>query len=407
MVRIWSNISNGNQPSGALGIQPSGYRTIGIIISIVSVLGISGNLLIVLVFTKRRSVRRPINFFVLNLALSDLFVALIGYPMTAVSAFSNRWIFESAGCKLYAFICFNSGVSSIMTHAALGFCRYVIVCKYGYRKKITETMVLKIIFCIWFFALFWTVSPLLGWSSYVEEIIPVSCSLNWFGQEVGDLTYTVSVIVAIYMFPLSVITFSYGMILRKKLCISTRRNETRTRQGYMPRYIQDLEQRVTLISFMMMSAFIVAWTPYAIMSGMSVASFNFNHSVAALPTLFAKASCAYNPFIYAFTNSTFRDSLKEMVAPWTRRRVGVAAFTLWPRVTYYQQRRTNSVIYTVGNDLPDERLFMANSLNTNSSNERIRRIRANSGLYSQTVRIEPRDPVIISPNSNNVDFSAI
>ncbi|XP_060071534.1 rhodopsin, G0-coupled-like [Ylistrum balloti] len=395
------NASNGSREEYILDIQPVGFQLIGIFISICCVLGVAGNLLIIIVFAKKRSVRRPINFFVLNLAVSDLIVSLLGYPMTAVSAFSNRWIFKTIGCKIYAFICFNSAVSSIMTHAALALCRYIIICQYGYRKKITEMTVLQMLFSIWLFALFWTLSPLLGWSSYVVEVVPVSCSVNWYGRDISDFTYNVALILAVYLFPLSVIVFSYGMILRAKLCSDSRKNGSRTRQGYTPRYIQDLEGRVTFISFLMMTAFMVAWTPYAVMSTMVISSFNFDSSVAALPTLLAKASCAYNPFIYAFTNSVFRDTVVEIMAPWTTRRVGVSTLP-WPRVTYYPRRAD-----TVDIEYPDENLFLANSCVTEYTQERFRRKRISLRNSIRGARIEPRDPTILSPRTVSIDFSVI
>ncbi|XP_021355729.1 rhodopsin, G0-coupled [Mizuhopecten yessoensis] len=394
-----------NTTDTALVISPSEFRIIGIFISICCIIGVLGNLLIIIVFAKRRSVRRPINFFVLNLAVSDLIVALLGYPMTAASAFSNRWIFDNIGCKIYAFLCFNSGVISIMTHAALSFCRYIIICQYGYRKKITQTTVLRTLFSIWSFAMFWTLSPLFGWSSYVIEVVPVSCSVNWYGHGLGDVSYTISVIVAVYVFPLSIIVFSYGMILQEKVCKDSRKNGIRAQQRYTPRFIQDIEQRVTFISFLMMAAFMVAWTPYAIMSALAIGSFNVENSFAALPTLFAKASCAYNPFIYAFTNANFRDTVVEIMAPWTTRRVGVSTLP-WPQVTYYPRRRT-SAVNTTDIEFPDDNIFIVNSSVNGPTVKREKIVQRNPINVRLGIKIEPRDSRAATENTFTADFSVI
>ena len=64
------------------------------------------------------------------------------------------------------------------------------------------------------------------------------------------------------------------------------------------------EKTITKMSAIMVSCFLIAWTPYAIMAmGATYGSPEvFTSSTAALPALFAKASNCYNPIIYVFMN---------------------------------------------------------------------------------------------------------
>ena len=58
------------------------------------------------------------------------------------------------------------------------------------------------------------------------------------------------------------------------------------------------------MSLIMVSCFLIAWTPYAIMAmGATYGSPDiFTPTIAALPALFAKTSNCYNPIIYVFMN---------------------------------------------------------------------------------------------------------
>ena len=58
------------------------------------------------------------------------------------------------------------------------------------------------------------------------------------------------------------------------------------------------------MSAVMVSCFLIAWTPYAIMAmGATYGSPEvFTPSIAVLPALFAKTSTCYNPVIYVFMN---------------------------------------------------------------------------------------------------------
>ncbi|KAJ8041578.1 Rhodopsin, G0-coupled [Holothuria leucospilota] len=68
------------------------------------------------------------------MAFSDLCVSFTGYPMTAISSYSGRWLFGPGGCQFNAFCVFTLSSSTMGTHAALAVYRYIYVCKHNLRK---------------------------------------------------------------------------------------------------------------------------------------------------------------------------------------------------------------------------------------------------------------------------------
>lgn len=64
------------------------------------------------------------------------------------------------------------------------------------------------------------------------------------------------------------------------------------------------------------AAFLISWLPYCLVS--MAALINGRHVLssgeAEIPELMAKTSVIYNPFVYAFTNGTYRASLWGLLA---------------------------------------------------------------------------------------------
>lgn len=52
---------------------------------------IFGNCLVLFVFWRRSLYKRPVNWFIVNLAVADLSVSLFAHPMSAVAAFNQRY----------------------------------------------------------------------------------------------------------------------------------------------------------------------------------------------------------------------------------------------------------------------------------------------------------------------------
>ncbi|XP_041867084.1 opsin-3-like [Melanotaenia boesemani] len=66
---------------------------------------------------------------------------------------------------------------------------------------------------------------------------------------------------------------------------------------------------------MMISCFLVCWTPYAIVSMMEAFGKKsmVSPTVAIIPSFFAKSSTAYNPLIYIFMSRKVRRSFLQLL----------------------------------------------------------------------------------------------
>lgn len=62
------------------------------------------------------------------------------------------------------------------------------------------------------------------------------------------------------------------------------------------------EKKVAVMFFLMISCFLLCWTPYAVVSMMEAFGRKsmVSPTVAIIPSFFAKSSTAYNPLIYVF-----------------------------------------------------------------------------------------------------------
>lgn len=66
---------------------------------------------------------------------------------------------------------------------------------------------------------------------------------------------------------------------------------------------------------MMISCFLVCWTPYAVVSMLEAFGRKsvISPTVAIIPSFFAKSSIAYNPLIYAFMSRKFRRCMLQLL----------------------------------------------------------------------------------------------
>uniref|UniRef100_A0A7N5JTX7 G-protein coupled receptors family 1 profile domain-containing protein n=1 Tax=Ailuropoda melanoleuca TaxID=9646 RepID=A0A7N5JTX7_AILME len=66
----------------------------------IGIISIFSNLIVLSIFIKYKELRTPTNAIIINLAVTDIGVSGIGYPMSAASDLHGSWKFGYAGCQV-------------------------------------------------------------------------------------------------------------------------------------------------------------------------------------------------------------------------------------------------------------------------------------------------------------------
>ena len=76
------------------------YILVSVFNSVIFILGIFGNVLVLLVIAKVRSMRTPTNFFLMSLSIADILVLLVCQPAALMEFFAkDRWFIGRTMCE--------------------------------------------------------------------------------------------------------------------------------------------------------------------------------------------------------------------------------------------------------------------------------------------------------------------
>uniref|UniRef100_A0A8C4I0L7 Opsin 8, group member a n=1 Tax=Dicentrarchus labrax TaxID=13489 RepID=A0A8C4I0L7_DICLA len=264
-----------------------------------AILSILGNVAVLVSAAHRFALLKAPELLTVNLALTDIGMALTMYPLSIASAFNHAWIGGDTTCLYYGLMGMIFSITSIVTLAVMGMVRYLVTGsppKTGSIKFQRRTISIAIS-GIWLYAILWALFPLLGWGSYGPEPFGLACSIDWtgYGESLNHSTFIMTLSVLCTFLPCLVVLFTYFGIAWKL---------HRAYQSIQSNDFQygSVEKRITLMAVMISSGFFMAWTPYVAVSFWSMfhskEQSRMTPFVTLLPCLFAKSSTVYNPFIY-------------------------------------------------------------------------------------------------------------
>ncbi|XP_072552848.1 opsin 8, group member a [Salminus brasiliensis] len=295
-------------------LSPAVDYSAGMFLLVVAILSILGNAAVLITSARRHSLLKAPELLTVNLAVTDIGMALSMYPLSIASAFNHAWIGGDSSCLYYGLMGMIFSVASIVTLAVMAMVRYLVTGntrKSG--NKFQKRTISILIAFIWLYSLLWAVFPLLGWGGYGPEPFGLACSVDWAGYQhsLNGSTFIMSLAVLCTIIPCGVILFSYSGIAWKlhKVYQTIQSHEMLPNSGYV-------ERKVTLMAILISSGFIVSWTPYVAISLWTMFHSEGKDSVtpviSMLPCLFAKCSTAYNPFVYYIFRKSFRQELKQL-----------------------------------------------------------------------------------------------
>ncbi|KAM9803976.1 opsin-3 [Neosynchiropus ocellatus] len=284
------------------------YKLLAFTIGTIGVFGFCNNILVIALYCKFKRLRTPTNLLLVNISLSDLLVSVIGINFTFVSCVKGGWIWSRATCVWDGFSNSLFGIVSIMTLAALAYERYIRVV---HAQVVDFTWAWRAIAHIWLYSLAWTGAPLLGWNRYTLEIHQLGCSLDWASKDPNDASFILFFLLACFFVPVGIMIYCYGNILYTVKMLRSIQDLQTVQVIKILRY----EKKVAVMFLLMITCFLVCWTPYAVVSMMEAFGRKsmISPTVAIIPSFFAKSSTAYNPLIYVFMSRKFRRCLLQLL----------------------------------------------------------------------------------------------
>ncbi|XP_010190307.1 PREDICTED: opsin-5-like [Mesitornis unicolor] len=278
----------------------------GTLYLVFGIMSLAGNSL------RKRSMLKPAEFFIVNLAVSDLSMTVTLFPLATSSFFAHRWLFNQAVCTLYAFCGVLFGLCSLTSLTVLSMVCCLKVCYPAYGNKFSPCHAGVLLLCVWVYALMFATAPLAEWGSYGPEPYGTACCISWKASSRKTTLYILTLFIFCYLLPCLLILISYSLILWTVL-VSRRAIRQHTSPRRRARSVHSL---VVKLSVAVCLGFLAAWTPYAIVALWAVLGDASQVPALAfvLSAVFAKSSTLYNPLVYLLFKPNFHKFLsKDMV----------------------------------------------------------------------------------------------
>ncbi|XP_009868291.1 PREDICTED: opsin-5-like [Apaloderma vittatum] len=292
----------------------------GICYVVFGICSLCGNSILLYVSYKKKNLLKPAEYFIINLAISDLGMTLALCPLAVTSSLSHRWLYGKQICLFYAFcgvmfgICGLSTLTLLSTVCCLKICfpaydKLIVLCLPGNRFRREHGQIL--IACAWTYATIFACSPLAHWGEYGVEPDGTACCIDWRSTNINAvaMSYTVVLFVFCFILPCGVIIASYSLIL-----VTVKESRKAVEQHVSgPTRMSNAQTITVKLSVAVCIGFFAAWSPYAIIA--MWAAFGSIDKIPplafAVPALFAKSFTLYNPVIYLLLKPNFRNTIAK------------------------------------------------------------------------------------------------
>ncbi|KAI1726390.1 7 transmembrane receptor (rhodopsin family) domain-containing protein [Ditylenchus destructor] len=269
------------------------------IFSLLIILSCAGNIAVVWIVLRHERMRTVTNYYLLNLAISDLSITVLNTGFSGMYNLYYNWIFSSAHCAFNNLMGITPICASVFTMIVMSIDRYLAVV-YPLRKRPGRRTTVSIIVGIWVLA-FVCGLPALGSSDVETDKFPDGDSRT---STLFSL-YNHSLVILQYVIPLIILSFTYGRVayvLRQNNSIGDTRHYENVQA----------KRRAANMLALVVFTFIFMWLPYNLyfifLQPIVQSQMDFQTTLHVYMNIYClgMSSCLLNPVIYYFMNERFR-----------------------------------------------------------------------------------------------------
>ncbi|XP_071401229.1 substance-K receptor isoform X3 [Centroberyx affinis] len=208
-------LEDGNDTTGNQFQQPDWQVALwAIAYSLIILVSVTGNVTVIWIILAHRRMRTVTNYFIVNLAFSDVSMATFNTLFNFVYALHNDWYFGLGYCRFQNFFPITAMFSSIYSMAAIAVDRYMAII-HPLKPRLSSTSTKVVIGLIWAVA-FSLAFPQCYYSVTRFYYPRTVCMVDWPDDYGGthQISYQLAVILLIYLLPLLVMLVTYSLVGR-------------------------------------------------------------------------------------------------------------------------------------------------------------------------------------------------
>ena len=286
---------------------------------LIFIVSLVANSLIVMIVYKTPNLRKPINFFIANMASSDLLYPIVWIPWNLSLLHANSFLIGGqlgqALCKLVPFFGDVSFVVSIQNLILIAVDRFGAV-MFPLRSPLIRSKL-----CPFFILATWIVaaavsSPFLFAYELVEYPEGNGCVTEWekvLGESLSLASYQLAFFSLFIYIPVLLLVILYSIIVIKLKTQSHPGEQSPNSQQQRDRRNRNVLQ----MSIAIVTVFVLCWLPYSI--NPLIISYQDTHFSCSfwiyyeVAFIMATTYCAINPVICFMFSSNYRKALKRLI----------------------------------------------------------------------------------------------
>ena len=292
-----------------------------IALSLILPVSLVGNSLVVLIVYKTPTLRKPINYFIANMAISDLLYPIFWQPWFLSSLHAKSWLIGGQlGQALCKFVSFSGSVSTVVSTQNL---ILIAVDRFGAVVFPLRSPLIRSKLCPFFILATWIVavavnSPFFFANELVESPERNWCVTKWkkvFGDSSSYASFQLAYYILFIYIPVLLLAILYSIIFIKlKTQVHPGEQSTNNQQQRKRRNRNVLQMSIAIVV-----VFEICWLPhttYVLIGRYSASSRHFSCGILIfqeVSNVMVHAYCAINPLICFLFSSHYRQALQRLI----------------------------------------------------------------------------------------------
>uniref|UniRef100_A0A3P8T8J1 G-protein coupled receptors family 1 profile domain-containing protein n=1 Tax=Amphiprion percula TaxID=161767 RepID=A0A3P8T8J1_AMPPE len=285
--------------------------------SLIMLVGLVGNSLVIHVVTKHQQMKTVTNFYIVNLATTDILFLVCCVPFTATLYPLPSWIFGEFMCRLVNYLQQVTAQATCITLSAMSVDRcYVTVYPLQSLRHRTPRMALAVSVSIWIGSLLLSIPVAVyqrleagywfGPQTYCTEVFPSARLQRAF------IIYS---FLAVYLLPLLTITACYAFMLKRmgQSSVNPIDSSYQVRGKVLAERAAAVRARVSRMVVVMVVLFLICWGPIQVcilLQAFGLRSYIL-YKLKIWGHCMSYSNSSVNPLVYAFMGNNFRKAFRN------------------------------------------------------------------------------------------------